>query len=69
MTPPVIKRNRKSIDVKLRVIARYASGDFAESDMDVRVPIALLGENMIESAIALAKKHTEKKLINFVRFA
>jgi len=69
MTPPVIKENRKSVDVKLRVIVRYASGDFAENDMEVRVPIILLGENLIESAIALAKNHTETKLINFVRYA
>jgi len=74
MTPPVIKDNRKSIDVKLKVVVRYASGETATVDHEVRTyptidDILFVYNGRIEAAVEIAKSHTIKKLINFVRFA
>jgi hypothetical protein len=74
MTTPVVKENRKSIDVRFKVVVRYASGETATVDHEVRTyptidDILFVYNGRVEAAIEMAKLHIQKKLINFVRFA
>ena len=63
MTQPLVKTNRKSIDLTFKVNCEQSTGEITKGDITVRI-----FEKHLGLAIERAKDHIRQKLINFHSF-